>query len=392
MFTQRLGTAKTAAKKGLLGLGLGFMALAGTVSAANATIYHSHVQTVPPGHRIQLEFSVGGAAAIAREGEVKFKSNLMSSTAVAPAWYVGDNIMRATLPAPTDASSVTYTLVARNPTGEVESSQSYTINVSGPDLAPSKTARRLKLKASSKYASMGYLPGFEGRTKLSQGYTTFANTAPAPKPAAPMIKPRNDLPTLASANTSTRPASSAGPEMMQDDGISYNGRPSTRFFIELAGSFVEHEERDFDPAPGAFEYDSNPEGTLALGIEFGGGFAVALEGSYGKTKVDCVGGCGAMDATFVAPALTFAYFIPTGTPFRPYVGLGGGWNFIEYDVTGGNIDEDGPMALADVGLAIGLGKYFDILMGYRYAYSFMDTGGLEDFGGHRGRLGVRFGF
>lgn len=391
MFTQRLGTAKTAAKKGLLGLGLGFMALTGTVSAANATIYHSHVQTVPPGHRIQLEFSVGGAAAIAREGEVKFKSNLMSSTAVAPAWYVGDNIMRATLPAPTDASTVTYTLVARNPTGEVESSQSYTINVSGPDLAPSKTARRLKLKASSKYASMGYLPGFEGRTKLSQGYTTFANTAPAPKPAAPMIKPRNDLPTLASANTSTRPASSAGPEMMQDDDISYNGRPSTRFFIELAGSFVQFDDRELNPGPGDIEYHGAPEGTLALGIEFGGGFAVALEGSYGQSEINC---CGNPNATFITPALTFAYFIPTGTAFRPYIGLGGGWSFIEYDFATGDEDEDGPVALADIGLAIGLGKHVDLLMGYRYAYNFMDTEsfGLEDFGGHRGRLGVRFGF
>lgn len=377
MSIQRFFTGKAA----FSAIGFALLGLVATVPSASAAIFHSHIKTVPPGHRIQLEFSIGGAAATAREGEVQFKSNLMSANAVAPAWYVGDNIMRATLPAPTDASTVTYTLVARNPAGAVESSTQYTINVSGPDLAPSKTARQLKLVAPSKYAAMGYLPGFGGRMKLNQGYSTFAKA----EPPAPAPKPVVKAPSLSGATVPPRPASSAGTIEMADDTSS---RSSSLFYVELAGSFVQVANRDRTSPVATVEYNPGFEGTIGIGMNLGAGFRTAIEASGGYVDLDC---CDS-DVWLVSPALTFAYHFPEEWVVRPFIGIGGGWFFADYDfAAGGGFNEDGALALGDIGLSVSLSDSIEFFSGYRFTQTFTDEPGLDDLMAHRGRLGFRIG-
>ncbi|MGB0921323.1 MAG: hypothetical protein ACPG06_09820 [Alphaproteobacteria bacterium] len=366
-----------AVKAGFFALGLGLFGLLGSVNGAQAGIYHSAAGTTPPGHRIQLEFSVTGAAATAREGEVRFKSNLMSTTAVITAWYVGDNRMRAILPAPSaDASSVTYTLVARNPAGDVETSQAYSLTVSGPDVKYRKTARKLKVAAAQTYVARGYLPGFADRVAMNQGTTTLAARTPPKAPARPqVVAANNNLPSLKDTNDST---------LTRIDDADSGPSP---FYIEVAGGFHQVVGRDIPSLNATLDYDPGFEGSAAIGVHLGAGFRLAAEFSGGYTAFECC----ASDILFGSPAITLAYHFPRDWAVRPFIGFGGGWFFADYDLGGGlEASEDGPLALGEVGLSTSLTDTVEFFTGYRYSQAFVDDPFIDDIISHRARAGFRF--
>lgn len=120
---------------------------------------------------------------------------------------------------------------------------------------------------------------------------------------------------------------------------------------------------------------------LEAGYQFGDGLRIGVEGGYSVHEVDGIsGGPATRIARAIGDTTTFTLMgvvqkeFDIGSPFRPYVGAGAGWGWVNNDAVGPlfsntNYSESAQDSFAyqlNAGVAYALADNLDLTMGYRY--------------------------
>lgn len=118
--------------------------------------------------------------------------------------------------------------------------------------------------------------------------------------------------------------------------------------------------------------------TLGAGYQFGTGLRLGVEGGYNIHKTDSIKGGPAGNAigdmtTFTLMGVVQKEF-DIGSPFRPYVGAGVGWGWVDTDNVGpvftaanySNAQQDNFAYQLSAGVSYALTSDLDLTLGYRY--------------------------
>lgn len=109
-------------------------------------------------------------------------------------------------------------------------------------------------------------------------------------------------------------------------------------------------------------------------------YDAALEFDFGAALGDSVNAHSVMGNLY--------FDLPFTIVFRPYLGAGVGWGFVD----GGAFDDDGVAVAGMTGLTYDMPNNGTLDLGYRLRYIDIDTAATDHWIDHSIRIGLRFGF
>lgn len=180
---------------------------------------------------------------------------------------------------------------------------------------------------------------------------------------------------------------------------------SNGFYTQLTGYALFLKDKDFplNGSRGDIDYDLGWAGGLSFGYRFDSGFRLQVEGSYGQIGLDEYQRSGRDldlnngDLTVVNGLAGIYYDFHVADSWRPYVGVGGGGTYTDFDnVPGrrrGNRDADIDFtAYGEGGLEIGLADHLSLIPAYRYQWINNGEHGTDDDIAHEALLSLRVYF
>ncbi len=181
------------------------------------------------------------------------------------------------------------------------------------------------------------------------------------------------------------------------------------YFSVAGGVFVPHDtDGTANGVPYSVSFDANYALTLALGLDWGGGFRSEVELGYASAPIDSLNsgsgsvGQGDDNSFFYTLTINAFYDVPIGMAVVPYVG--GGLGIARSDVpraqgtingvsvTAPGHEETSVMTHGEIGLAFPLSATTKLTAGYRYLVVFDGQGSNDDTTASYFKAGLRVNF